>query len=157
MEAAFCIPFLLFMLFGIYDVGNAITVNHKMITASSVLADLITRGQSVSTSELNDAIIAAGLAMNPYTDSDGIGVDIISVSYDADDDPVQLWRETRNMAVDADAIDRMVGLGTEGEGAVMVTITYRYIPTFGNIVIPEVGMKETAFARGRRSATVSRE
>ena len=58
MEAAFCIPFLLFMLFGIYDVGNAITVNHKMITASSVLADLITRGQSVSDAEINDAIVA---------------------------------------------------------------------------------------------------
>ena len=157
METALLFPVLLVMLFGVYDVGHAITANHKMITATQVAADLIARTQSVSDSELNQAIEAAGLAMRPYETGNSLGIDIVSVRYDADDEPVALWRETRNMTADATAVDRSTGLGTEGEGAVIVTIVYDYAPTFGSMVIHAFRMKETAFSRGRRSSVVTRE
>lgn len=157
METALLFPVLLVMLFGVYDVGHAITANHKMITATQVAADLITRTQSVSDSELNQAIEAAGLAMRPYETGANLGIDIVSVQYNQDDEPVALWRETRNMTADATAVERSTGLGTEGEGAVIVTIVYDYEPTFGHMVINAFRMKETAFARGRRSSVVSRE
>ncbi|MGZ9107391.1 MAG: TadE/TadG family type IV pilus assembly protein [Micavibrio sp.] len=157
METAMLFPILLVMLFGVYDVGHAITANHKMITATQVAADLITRGQSVSDSDINQAIEAAGLAMQPYESSAAMGIDIVSVRYDEDDEPVQVWRETRNMTEDLYAIGKSVGLGTEGEGAVIVTIIYDYVPTFGSIVINAFRMKETAFARGRRVPVITRE
>lgn len=157
METAMLFPILLVMLFGVYDVGHAITANHKMITATQVAADLITRSQSVSDTEIDQAIEAAGLAMQPYETIAAMGIDIVSVQYDVDDEPVALWRETRNMTVDENAVGKSTGLGTEGEGAVIVTIVYDYEPTFGSIVINAFRMRETAFARGRRSSVVSRE
>lgn len=158
METAMLFPVLLVMLLGVYDVGHAITVNHKMITASNVAADLLTRKQAVSNNDLEQAIMAAGLAMNPYANDQDIGIDIISVQYDENDDPVMLWRETRNMGdgLEADAVSRTFGLGTEGEGALMVTVLYDYTPTFGSIVIDAFRMREVAFARGRRSSVVTR-
>jgi Flp pilus assembly protein TadG len=159
MEAAILFPVLLTMLFGVYDIGHAITANHKMITASQVAADLITRTPSVSTDELNQAIEAAGLAMAPYADGSSIGIDIISVRFDEDDNPQQVWRETRNMNINQNdaALEKSRGLGTEGEGAMIVTVLYDYVPTFGNVVIKNFRLRETAFARGRRSSVVSRE
>lgn len=159
MEAAILFPVLLTMLFGVYDIGHAITVNHKMITASQVAADLITRTPTVSTNELNQAIEAAGLAMAPYADSSNIGIDVISVRFDEDDNPQQVWRETRNMNTNDNeaALEKSRGLGTEGEGALVVTVLYDYVPTFGNVVIKSFRLRETAFARGRRSSVVSRE
>lgn len=159
VEAGFLFPVLLIMLFGVYDVGHAITANHKMITASQVAADLITRTPSVSPSELNQAVAAAGQAMSPYADAGDIGIDIISVRFDEDDNPEEVWRHSRNMGTDANsnAIQRSFGLGTSGEGAVIVTIRYDYEPTFGSMVIKKFRMRETAFARGRRSSVVSRE
>jgi len=157
METAMLFPILLVMLFGVYDVGHAITANHKMITATQVAADLVTRSQSVSDNELNQAIEAAGLAMQPYETSVGMGIDIVSVQFDENDEPVALWRETRNMTADESAIEKATGLGTEGEGAVVVSIVYDYEPTFGSMVINAFRMRETAFARGRRSSVVTRE
>lgn len=161
METAMLFPILLVMLFGIYDVGHAITANHKMITASNVAADLLTRTQSVSDRELDQAIEAAGLAMRPYDTSGGLRIDIISVRFDDDDEPVVLWRESRNMtgdlSPDPDAADRTYGLGTKGEGVMMVTVVYDYEPTFGNMVIKKFRLRETAFARGRRSSVVTRD
>lgn len=158
VEAVLIFPTLLVMLFGIYDVGHAITANHKLITASQVVADLVTRGRTVTTAELDDAIEAARLALQPYaTDQGDFGVDIVSVQFNADDEPVQLWRETRGMDEQGNLIEKTTGLGTEGEGAVAVTVLYDYEPTFGNFVIEGFRMRETAFARGRRSSTVTRE
>ncbi len=158
METAMLYPTLLVMIFGVYDVGHAITVNHKMITASQMMADLITRQKAVSAAEINEAVESARLAMIPYASGvDDFGVDIISVEFDEDDDPVQLWRETRNMAAQGNLLERTTGLGTVGEGVVAVTVTYRYRPTFGYVLINEYLMSETAFARGRKSATVTQE
>lgn len=158
METAMLFPVLLLMIFGVYDVGHAITVNHKMITASQMVADLITRKQVVTTADIDDSIVAARLALQPYASSaTDFGIDIVSVEFDENDEPRALWRETRNMAEDSNLVLRTTGLGTDGEGVVAVTLSYRYRPTFGNMVIEEFGMRETAFARGRRSPTVSRE
>ena len=157
METAMLFPILLVMLFGVYDVGHAITANHKMITAAQVAADLITRSQTASDADINQAVEAAGLAMQPYESAAAMGIDIVSVRFDANDLPVELWRETRNMTADEGAVDKSTGLGTEGEGAVIVTIVYDYEPTFGHTIINTFRMRETGFARGRRSSIVSRE
>lgn len=165
VESAILFPVLMTMLFGVYDIGHAITVNHKMITASQVAADLVTRSRSVSEEDINQAIEAAGLAMAPYADSSSIGIDIISVRFDDNDDPKEVWRRSRNLVVgeeiDSDpnkrTIDKSKGLGTTGEGAMIVTVIYDYVPTFGSAVIKEFRLRETAFARGRRSSVVSFE
>lgn len=159
VESAILFPVLLTMLFGVYDIGHAITVNHKMITASQVAADLVTRTPSVSTEQINQAIEAAGLAMAPYADGASIGIDIISVRFDVNNNPQQVWRETRNMGANPNPgiIDKSNGLGTTGEGAMIVTVLYDYVPTFGEVVVKKFRLRETAFARGRRSSVVSRE
>lgn len=158
VEAAILFPTLLVMIFGVYDVGHAITVNHKMITATQVIADLITRNRIVDDQIINEAIEAARLSMQPYATSEGdFGVDIVSIQFDEDDEPVVLWRETRGMNADLNAVESTTGLGTAGEGAVAVTMIYDYEPTFGNMIIENFRMREKAFARGRRSPTVTRE
>jgi hypothetical protein len=129
-----------------------------MITASQVVADLITRGQFVSEGEIDEAVEAARLAMRPYATSLGeFGVDIASIQFDEDDEPVVLWRDTRGMDPDAGAVERSAGLGVEGEGVVVVTLLYDYAPTFGHYVINDFRMRETAYARGRRSSIVYKQ
>ncbi len=158
VEAVMIFPVLFLMLFGIYDVGHAITVNHKMITASQVVADLVTRGQFVSDDEIDEAVEAARLALRPYASSlDEFGVDIASIEFDEDGQPAVLWRDTQGMDPDTGAVERSTGLGVDGEGVVVVTVLYDYEPTFGNYVINNFRMRETAYARARRSSIVYKE
>lgn len=158
MEAVMFFPILLTMIFGVFDLGRAITSNHKMITATQVIADLITRKSTVTNSDIEQALDAGRLAMTPYASSiNDFGIDIVSVRFDSSLDPVVVWRDTRNMSADADAVLKSKGLGTSGEGAVIVTMRYSYRPVFGGFVISDYWMKETAYARGRRTSVVTHE
>jgi Flp pilus assembly protein TadG len=159
MEAAIIFPVLFLMLFGVYDVGHAITTNHKMITASNVIADLMTRGQYVNDSEIDQAIEAGRLAMSPYVlNRDDMMVYIASVRFDNNDNPVVVWDQSFGGIPDDDeAVDRARGLGTSGEGVMVVSLVFDYRPTFGNAVLERFRMREIAYARGRRSSVVERE
>lgn len=169
MEAVIIFPTMFLMLFGLYDIGHAITANHKVITSANVVADLLTRGQAVSDTELTQAIEAGRLAMSPYVNSnEDYCVDIVSVQFNSDNDPVPLWNEnsgtkesctnaTQRQETMEEIVESARGLGTSGEGVMVVSVIYFYEPTFGNIVLNEFRMRETAFARGRRSSTVFRD
>ncbi len=155
-EFAIIFPILMTMVLGVYEVGSAIVINQKSIAASQMVADLITRNVTVDDADIDDIVKAAEHVLSPY-EIDELGVDILSVQYDENDDPQEVWRETRNMEPREDALTRSTGLGTEGDGAVVVTVRYVYHPAFSSAVIGDVEMEEMAFARGRRTAIVSRD
>ncbi len=155
IEFSMIFPVMMVMLIGIFDVGNAILVNQKAVSAAQMVADLITRQEDVSTTELDQALMGGQLALMPFS-TQPYGIDVISYRYDQNDDPQQLWRETRNMTPLQDPDKTVKDLGVSGDGVVMVTVTYEYSPTFWKNVFGNISMSETAFARGRLSATVTR-
>jgi Flp pilus assembly protein TadG len=154
MEFVLIFPIMMTILFGVYDLGNGFIANQKTIAASQIISDLITRNVSITEDELDDIITAGQLTILPY-DLDNMGYDIISVSFDSDDAPVEEWRRTVNMAENDTAFDSTTALGVEGDGVVVVSIMYNYEPVFGGFVIDNIPMMEVAFARGRRTPVVS--
>ena len=43
-------------------------------------------------------------------------------------------------------------LGENGDGVIVVSVVYEYVPFFTNFIVDEIDMTETAFLRGRKSA-----
>lgn len=154
VEMAVLFPVLLSMMMAVYDLGQGIVVNQKTIAASQVIADLITRPETVDTATIADIVNAGELALAPYSTT-AFGYDIASVIFDEDADPVVLWRVTENMDSSDSAIDSTFGLGEEGEGVVVVSVTYEYIPYFSSFIIDRFDMTERAFLRGRKSAIIT--
>lgn len=153
-EFALIFPVLFSLLMGTYDMGNAMIINQKVMTASQVAADLITRKTIVTQSDLDNAVEAARLAMSPY-DSSPLAYDIISVSFDSDGDMVTEGQETSNNYEGGnDMTSEMNNLANEGEGVLGVTMQYSYIPFFYEFLISEFNMEEVAYARGRKSPVV---
>lgn len=158
VEAALLLPVLMTMLLGVYDLGHAVTANHKMITATQVIADLVARNAIDTDNDVNQAIEAGTLAMTPYVaDSNGFGIDIVSVQFDGAGNPQVVWRKTVNMTADDSAVTKSTGLGSAGEGAMVITMIYDYKPTFGTSIIPAYRMRETAYSRGRRTSIVTHQ
>lgn len=153
VEFAFLFPVLIALVLGSYDIGKALIINQKIISASQIMADLITRQDDLLEDDLEDIILAGQMAIDPY-DRTPMGYDIVSVEYDDDDEPTELWRVTDNMAENEDALEGSEGLGLEGEGIVVVTVSYTYEPYFTNFITENVSMQETAFLRGRRTSLV---
>lgn len=155
MEAAMVFPLLLVLLLGVFDLGNAILVNQKAIRASQIAADLVTRARSVDDAMIDEAIEAGRLALSPFS-TESFGVDVVSISFDGEDDPQIIWRETRNMGALADILDLVAALDEEGEGIVVVAVEYNFEPVFSGFAVGSIHMREIAFARGRKSAVVER-
>lgn len=155
VEFVLIFPLLMIMLLGVFEMGNALSINQRSIAASQIIADLLARNVSVNQDIIDEAIRAGELAVEPYDLTD-MGVDIVSVEYDVSNTPQEVWRYTTpNMVENAEALDRSVGLGVNGDGALVVTVEYLYHPYFGSIIRSEFTMREMAFSRGRRTAVVS--
>jgi Flp pilus assembly protein TadG len=156
VEAALVFPLLLMMLLGTYDMGNALLSNQKVIRASQVTGDLVTRERSVNDAALNEAIQGGELALAP-NDTTTYGVDIVSVSFDNNANASILWRETRgNIVPDPNVLDRVTELAEPNSGVVIVIVEYTFKPIFGDFVFGDIPMQEIAFTRGRQSAVVTR-
>lgn len=154
VEAVMLFPPMLTLLLGVYDLGNGIILSQKTITASQVAADLISRNKTMNTSNLSDIIEGSKLAFEPYSHSD-YGVDIVSVQFDSNKNPQILWRRTENMSPNNNAVNSVKGLSATGDGMVIVTVVYKYVPKFAHVFTGQMDFSEVAFARGRRSATVT--
>lgn len=159
-EAAFVFPILCILLLGTYDMGNAVVTNNKIIRASQITADLLTRAPNVTNTDIDEAIEAGELALQPY-DTTSYGVDVVSVRFDEDAEPIIEWRETRNMTASPTILETVLPLAEANNGVVVVTIQYQYDPLFagfsmGEFSINDMPMQERAFARGRKTAVVGR-
>ena len=156
IEGAMIMPILITMIFSMYDIGHAVLVSQKVMSATHIAADLITRKKTVTTFDIDEAIEASMLAIDPYSRVP-YGIDIVSIRFGDEDAPEEVWRETRVMGANLDLPGDADGLGLEGEGVVAVTVTYRYEPHFTGIVIGDIDMTEVAFMRGRKSSVVELE
>lgn len=156
IEAALVFPILLTLLMGTFDLGNAILANTKVVRASQVVADLVTRTRSVSDADVAEAIEAGRLALEPLN-TDSYGIDITSIEFDDEADASIEWRETENMTPDPSVLDRVEALAEEDSGVVVVSVRYLYRPFFGEFITGDIQMMETGFARGRKSAVVQHQ
>ena len=154
LETVILFPVLITLLMGVYDLGQGILLNQKTIGASQIIGDLVARDRSVTMTTLTDMIRAGELAYEPYSTQD-FGYDIASVEFDADGEPVVLWRVTENMDPNDDAVASTEGLGAAGDGMIVVTTVYEYNPYFAHSVIGDINMEEVAFLHGRKSATIT--
>lgn len=153
VETAILFPVLISMLMAVYDLGQGVVVNQKTISASQIIGDLIARNEVVNLALVEDIAIAGQMALEPYAGvNDSFGYDIASVEFDEDDDPTILWRVTENMVADDDILERAEDLGENGDGVIVVSVVYEYVPFFTNFIVDEIDMTETAFLRGRKSA-----
>ncbi len=154
VEAVMLFPPMITLLLGVFDIGNGIILSQKTITASQVAADLVSRNKTMNDANLTDIIEGSKLAFEPYTSTD-YGVDIVSIQFDSNQNPVVLWRRTENMQPNISAVDSVKGLSQSGEGMIIVTVGYKYVPQFAKFFTGDLNFSEVAFARGRRSATVT--
>ncbi|PCH98629.1 MAG: hypothetical protein COB76_06890 [Alphaproteobacteria bacterium] len=153
IESALILPLMFIVLFGLFDLGQAMIINQKITSAAHTASDLITRKSLIDQGDIDNAIGGAQMVIDPY-DRDEMGIDIVGIQFDDDDDPFVIWRHTHNMPASASIPNDASGLGVEGEGLVVVIATYTYSPKFSGAIFGDFVMSESAFLRGRRTSTV---
>lgn len=155
IEASMLFPVLIALLAAVVDLGSAIVSHQKTITASQIVGDLVSRKPQVTQDEVLDYINAAALAYDSAINKNGtFGVDIASVRFDSEGDPVVVWRETVDMDPYEPGITDSKGLGTSGDGVVVVTVTYTFRPLFSKYISGDIEMIEVSYLHGRRTPII---
>jgi|TARA_B100001971_G_C18182150_1_gene533403 Flp pilus assembly protein TadG len=150
MESAFIFPVMMTMLFGVVDVGTSVMVNTKVLSATQIASDLITRESVITEDDITEARRAAEAALIPYFDASDFGIDIAGILFvDEEATAEEQWRRTFNMSANTAAVSTANGLGIQGEGVVIVTVQYTYTPRFGEFVTGDIVMREVSFVKGR--------
>jgi len=157
IEMGMILPLMLTILMGMFDTGSAILLSQKAINASQTIGDLLGR-HDVIDDDLLDEYIKAGELMFQPNDTASYGIDIVGIQFDGDsDNPVERWRETRNMSANADIISGAVGLGDDKEGVLGITVQFTYEPFFSSDFMGTFNIQEVSYVRSRSGLFITRE
>src|ERR1035437_1580844 len=100
IEIGILMPVMLTLLLGVADIGTGVYLNQKLINADQMIADLLSRNDTVSAAvDLPNAVIAGQLTLAPY-DTTTFGVDVAGIKFQGGPlQPTVVWRYTTNMNI----------------------------------------------------------
>lgn len=172
IEFAFILPLLLSMYFVTMEVSQAIETNKKVSRVGSMVADLVTQQDKITTAELN-AILSIGEAvLQPYNRSKPtITITAIEITDEPSPKVKVLWSwklvdgDNKPGAAKGSATTVPPALNTRGSFLVRVesSIAYKPVITWAAADKPALGltaafdnipMTETYFLRPRMSTTI---
>ena len=81
IESALVLPLMITLLFGLYDVGQALIINQKLKAATYTASDLITRKSYIDDDDIANAVGGAYMVIDPYNRG-RLGIDIAGIEFD---------------------------------------------------------------------------
>ena len=149
IEFALVLPVMLAAMLGTVEVCNLVNSYSKAVSASQTVADLTTQSSTLTTAQMNSLVVAAQRVLDPLTsDATTLGVDVVSIGFDAANKPIQLWKFSWGATGTTPPITGANGLGVTGDSVVMVSLSYTCIPLIHEIV-PQITFNEISYSRPR--------
>ena len=89
-EFAIILPVLILMFFGGIELSEAMTVNRRVATAASTLADVLAQSETLTQSEVDGLMDTVTDILEPV-DISGLQITVASVELDGSGDPIYVW------------------------------------------------------------------
>ena len=161
VEMAFAVPIVLVMILGCFDTGRYILLHQKMDRAASTMADLVSRPNSISQSDIDSMFSAASELLNPYDLTTNGLVVITSVSRAAGDSARIDWQHEGGggLSVNSNVGTSVGQLATmpdgftvsEGENVIVSEVFFDHEPMFLEYLLGSGVVSHTSVRKPRRS------
>lgn len=157
VEFALIAPALICLSIGVFEMTLRFSAANEATRYAHEIADLISRDETATTTDVSDLYGASAYMMKPVPTSGQLDLDVSGIGYknNANQDPYILWRIYHGAQVPITLTDSQ-GLGVTGESIILVGVRYYYtspITTmFGG---PTLSIVRTAFARPREVRLIS--
>lgn len=149
VEFALTLPIMITALLGTVEIANLVKSYGKAVSAAQTVADLTAQSSALSTAQMESIRTAAQRVLDPLvTNTGNLGIDVISVGFDAAGTPSQLWRYQWGAVPDSPSLAGATGLGALGESVIMVRLSYVCVPVLHHIV-PSKTFTELSYTRPR--------
>jgi Flp pilus assembly protein TadG len=162
IEFAIALPVLCLMVFGVYEIAQAVICYYKLIDAASSIADLV--GQTtvaaggVGTSDLDNLYTAGGMIMAPNV-STALQLNVASVTFNSSGAGAAVaWQVRCNGAskiTNATLKSAVSTLGVASGSVIIVMGTYSFTSALHYFITSPITMSFQAYAIPRNVAKVS--
>jgi len=143
LEVAFAVPVALSLTLNGIELTRYVILHQKTERASMTVADLVSQGKVLTTSDLNNIFLAGSYIVEPF-DFDADGAMIVSSVVGTTNGPVVEWQRVYGVPPNASHLGNQGGPATlpagftvpKSESAIMTEIYFDYVPMFpGNPIL----------------------
>lgn len=155
IEFALVLPVMITMYIGAVELSHALTVDRRVSSVASAVADLTAQTDKVNSAQIQDIFTASTSIMTPYTAAP-ISIVLTSVTADADNATTVAWSCAHNGSAHAQGAEFTLpeGLTQPFSSVVVAEVTYSYTPPLGQFITGGLTMSEKFYLRPRRSLSV---
>lgn len=156
VEFALLTPVLITLMFGTYELYfrlQAADMFHRYVVQ---VGDLLSRENQLATADIDRVFADAELMMPDIIIDQGLSLQVLSIGFDHEDDPVALWvRNNGPVSLPIDAT-RADGLGEFGQTLIQVTAQFNYVTPLQFVVRDgSITANRTAFYRPRSTRAIA--
>ncbi len=156
IEFAICLPFLILLFTGSFQLSDAVAANRKVTMAARTIADLTSQYTTVSDSDLDTILNASQQVLAPYS-ADSATMTVTLVSTDALSRSTVTWSDGKNITglKPCSAFNLPLAIKQPGTSLIVAQVVYTYTPTFGATYIGTIPLTETIIMSPRGSTTIT--
>lgn len=157
VEFALIAPFMILLYLGAVETSLALSIDRKITSVSSALADLVAQDDVITDDEMADILNAGNVIIAPF-DTTPLQIRISSVMMDMDGDVEVQWSDAVGMSPysEGGSVTMPDGVLSPNRSIVMVEVEYRYETMFSELGVSHFDISEVFYLRPRRSIVVSR-
>ena len=157
VEFALIAPFMILLYLGSVEISLALSIDRKITSVSSALADLVAQDDVITDDEIRDILNAGAVIISPF-DPTPLEIRITSILMDSDGDVEVQWSDASGMSPHSEGTALSVpdGVLETNRSVIMVEVEYRYETMFGELGVNHFDISEIFYLRPRRSIVVSR-
>lgn len=155
VEFALCLPFLMLLYIGGYQLSDGISAYRKVTTTTRTIADLTTQYTSLTTGDLDTILNASTQVLAPYKISAGSFV-VSQIKIDASGNSTVDWSRGKNssgLTVGA-TFAVPASIKVNNTWLIVATVNYTYTPVAASGMIGTIPLQETIYMNPRASPQV---
>ncbi len=120
------------------------------------IGDVLTRDTDLSSGDIDIFYDASAVMMQQArVTTDMLDIDISSIGFQSDGEPILLWRRYRGNEPGVFDLKDAEGLAEPGETVMRVSATLRYTPSISYLPLTDPRMVRTAFFKPRATRSIS--
>jgi Flp pilus assembly protein TadG len=157
VEFAMLLPLMLSLYLGAVEISQGIGAGRKVTLTARTICDLVSQVQSVSNSDMTNALNASASVMAPFPTSN-LKVTVSSVKIDANGKATIDWSDSLNGTARSkgSSVTLPAALNVANSYLIWSEVQYSYKPVIGYVVTGTLTLKDQIYMRPRLSDFVTR-
>lgn len=157
VEFALIAPFMILLYLGAVEVSLALSIDRKITSVSSALADLVAQDDIITDDEMTDILNAGAVIVAPFP-TEPLQIRITSVFMASDESVEVTWSDAMGTSplAEGGSVAMPQGVLDRNRSVIMVEVDYQYDTMFSQLGVNQFDISEVFYLRPRRSIVVSR-